>query len=193
MNGASIFMLIVLAAALLVGMGFMVGELNRNANEILADRQTIQDLQSGLDQARAAAAQQQQAVDQLNASLAQQAAELAQARQALQAAQSDADGMRQALLDEQTARAAAEQQAAALSGQVQILQNRTADLEAQMDSLYQEKTRLEQQISQPSAARPQIPLTGAAQSSSPAFPCALPFAGLALAGGGAAWFKSKAG
>ena len=74
MNGASIFMLIVLAAALLVGMGFMVGELNRNADEILADRQTIQDLQAELDQAHGAAAQQQQAIDQLNATLSQQAA-----------------------------------------------------------------------------------------------------------------------
>jgi phage shock protein A len=192
MNGATIFMLIVLAAALLVGMGFMVGELNRNADEILTDRQTIQDLQAEIEQAHGAAAQQQGTIDQLHAALDQQAAELAQARQALAAAQSDADGMHQALQDEQAARAAAEQQAAALSGQVQILQKRTTDLEAQMDSLYQEKTRLEGQISQPSTAQPQVPVTGGAQSSSSALPCALPFAGLALAGGGAAWLKNKA-
>ena len=191
MNGATIFMLIVLAVALLVGMGFMVGELDRNAVEILADRQTIQDLQAELEQAQAAAAQQQQTVDRLNAALAQQAAELAQARQNLQAAQRDAEGVRQALLAEQAARAAAEQQSAALSGQVQILQNRTVDLEAQMDSLYQENTRLEQQVSQHSAAQPQIPLTGAGQSSAPVFPCAAPFAGLAVAGGGLAWLKNK--
>ncbi len=193
MNGASIFMLIVLAAALLVGMGFMVGELNRNADEILADRQTIQDLRAELDQTHAAAAQQQQAIDQFNAALSQQAAELEQARQALRTAQSEADGLQQALLDERTARAAAEQQAAALSGQVQILQDRTAGLEAQMDSLYQEKTSLEQQISQSSVVRPQVPVTGGTPSSSSAFPCAIPVAGLALAGGGAVWFKNKAG
>jgi phage shock protein A len=192
MNGASIFMLIVLAAALLVGMGFMVGELNRNADEILADRQTIQDLQAELEQAHAAAAQQQQTVDQLNAALDQQAAELEQVRQALQAAKSDADGMHQALLAEQAARAAAELQAAGLSGQVQILQNRTTDLEAQMDSLYQEKHRLEQQISQNPSPQLQIPLTGVAKSTSPAFPYAVPLAGLALAGGSVAWLKYKA-
>ena len=191
MSGASIFMLIVLAAGLLVGMGFMVGELNRNADEILADRQTIQDLQAALDQAHAAAAQKQQTVDQLNAALDQQAAELEQARQALQAAQRDAGEMHQALLDEQAARAAVEQQAAALSGQVEILQKRTGDLEAQMDSLYQENHRLEQQISQHSSSQLQIPLTGPAQSSSPVFPYAVPVAGLALAGGGAAWLKRK--
>ncbi len=191
MNGATIFMLIVLAVALLLGMGFMVGELDRNAVEILADRQTIQDLQAELEQAHAAAAQQQQTVDRLNAALAQRAAELEQARQAFQAAQSDVQGMHQALLEEQAARAAAEQQSAALSGQVQILQNRTVDLEAQMNSLYQENTRLEQQVSQHSAAQPQIPLTGAVQTSAPAFPCAAPFAGLAVAGGGLAWLKNK--
>ena len=193
MNGASIFMLIVLAAILLVGMGFMVGELNRNADEILADRQTIQDLQSELDQARGAAAQQQQAIDQLNATLSQQAAQLEQARQALRTAQSEVNGLQQSLLAEHAARAAAEQQAAALSGQVQILQTRTAGLEAQMDSLYQEKTSLEQQISQSSPARPQVPVTGTTPTSSSAFPFAIPFAGLALAGGGAAWLKNKAG
>ena len=192
MSGASIFMLIVLAAALLLGMGFMVGELNRNANEILADRQTILDLQAELEQARSAAAQQQQVVDRLNSALDQQAAELEQARQALQAAHSDADGLRQALLDEQAARASAENQAAVLSGQVQILQSRTTDLEAQMNSLYQEKSILEQQVAQRSAAQPQIPLTGTGQPSTTAFPCALPFAGLALAGGGVAWLKNRA-
>ncbi len=193
MNGASIFMLIVLAVVLLVGMGFMVGELNRNADEILADRQTIQDLQSELDQAYGAAAQQQQAIDQLNATLSQQATQLEQARQALRTAQSDAQGLQQSLLAEQAARTAAEQQAAALSGQVQILQTRTAGLEAQMDSLYQEKTSLEQQISQSLPARPQVPVTGGTPTSSFTFPFATPFAGLALTGGGAVWLKNKAG
>ncbi len=181
MSGASILMIIVLAAALVVGMVFLVGELNHSAEEILTDRQTIQELQSQLEQARVSEARQQQAIDNLNAELARTTADLDQARQALQAAQADSAGLHQSLQTEQATRAGFEQLAASLSDQLQAAQHHAALLAAHVNTLTAENTRLQQAAAQPSV-HPQIPVTGPTSSS--VLPLAASAAGLAVAAGG---------
>lgn len=129
MNGGSGLIIFVLVIVLIGAMVFMVSELNRSAEEILADRATITDLQEELEQARISAAAQQVQIEALTAALAEKQASLDQAAQALAAAQAEAAALRQALQEQQQARAGFEQLAADLANQVQALQARTALLE----------------------------------------------------------------
>jgi uncharacterized protein (DUF3084 family) len=176
MSGASILMVIVLILALGAGMVFLVGQLNQNAEEIMADRQTIQDLQAQLEQARANEGRQQQSVDGLNTALAQKTSELEQTHQALQAAQSQAAMLSQALASEKTIRSGFEQLSVSLANQVRSLQEHSAYLEAQVKSLTAQDPTL-----------PQIPVTGQPTSSTGnGLPLAASAAGLALTVGGIA-------
>ncbi len=181
MNGASILMVIVLLAALVAGMVFLVGQLNQNAEEIMADRQTIQDLQAELEQARAAGARQQQTIDGLNAALAEKSSALDQANQSMQAAMNESAALRQNLASEQSLRGGFENLAASLADQVRVMQEHSNTLEAQVNSLTAEKANLLKQVQNP--VQPQIPVTGQ-PSSSTGLPLAASAAGLALTGGG---------
>jgi chromosome segregation ATPase len=193
MNGTSTLLVFVLIAALVAGMVFMVNELNHSAEEILADRQTIQDLQAGLEQARTSSLQQQQTLSQqqqtiegLKADLAQKSADLAAAGKSLQSAQADSAALRLSLQNEQALRARFETQNADLANQLRSQQERAAGLEARVNVLVTEKASLQQQIAaQDGGAQPVIPVTGP-KSSSATLPLAASAAGLGLLGGGAA-------
>ncbi len=196
MNGASSLMIIVLLAALVAGMVFLVGQLNQNAEEIMADRQTIQDLQSQLELARTREGSQKQALDGLNAALAEKTSALEQANQSLQAALSESAALRQNLVSEQQLRGGFENLAASLADQVRALQQHSTDLEAQVNSLTVEKANLMKEVQ--NAAQPQIPVTGQPTSSaeqpasSTGLPIAASAAGLVLTGGGIALAKKLA-
>lgn len=169
MNGSSMVMIIVLAVGLVAGMVFLVGELNRSAEEVLAARETIAGLQAELEQDRAAFAHQQGLIDGLNGALNQKSAELEQTRQALQAGQAEANALRSALQAEQAARAAAEQQAAALT-----------------TALAAEKAHAGQLAQTPAQTTAQTGPAAASQNTS-GLPWMVSATGLLAAGGSLAW------
>lgn len=201
MNGASIVMVLVLLVALAAGMVFLVDQLNRSAEEIMAAQATILDLQGSLEQAQLNAGRQQQQIDELAASLSQKSADLDQSQAtviALQKSIADLnavvsqqsvglDQLRQALQNEQSARTGAEQQSAVLVEQAHQLRTTISGLESRLAALsLQQGAAKEHQVLQ-SSVSPLVPVTGAAMGGASGLPLAVPAVGLVLAGGAIAW------
>jgi len=175
MNGTSVLIVFVLLVAMTAGMGFLVDQLNRSAQEIMANRAALQDLQHAVDETQASQVHLQQQLAAQTAALQQKEDELGLARQALTAAQADVSVVQQRLADEQAARAALEQQAAALRAQLNALQSQNAAWAAPQ-----------------TAPLASLPVVGAGLGAAAAgLPWALASGGLLLAGGILAWGRHE--